>query len=235
MKTIHIAIAALLVLVAAALAGVGRPEVAGGASDEPRDGITVTGTGRVSAVPDEAEFSFGITTKERTAREALTANSAQMRKLIAGLKAAGVLERDIKTQDISVGATYEGDGKDGGYWARNSLSVRITDLERAPTILDAASRAGANEVYGPSMGRSDRDDLEARALKNAVANARKRAETLAEAAGVSLGEVTAMSEQSQAGGPEWAPLERAASEASAPIEPGRQEITASVTVTFAIG
>jgi uncharacterized protein len=235
MKTIHIAIAALLVFGVAALAGIGRPEPAGGASDQSKAGITVTGTGHVQTIPDEAEFSVGVTTKGQTAREALAANSARMRELIEALKGAGVAERDMQTQDVSVGANYEVDGKEGGYSARNSLSVRITDLDRAGAILDAASRAGANEGYGPSLSRSDREGLEARALKDAVANARKRAEALADAAGVSLGDVTAISEQSLPDGPVFAMAERAAADSKVPIEPGREEITASVTVTFAIG
>jgi uncharacterized protein len=235
MKTIHIAIAALLVFGVAALAGIGRPEPAGGASDELKDGITVTGTGHVQTIPDEAEFSVGVTTKGQTAREALAANSARMRALIEALKGAGVADRDVQTQDVSVSANYEANGKEGGYSARNSLSVRITELDRAGAILDAASRAGANEVYGPSLSQSDREGLEARALKDAVANARKRAEALADAAGVSLGDVTAISEQSQPDGPVFAMAERAAADSKVPIEPGREEITASVTVTFAIG
>jgi uncharacterized protein len=235
MKTIHIAIAALLVFGAAALAGIGRPESAGGASDEPKDGITVTGTGHVHAVPDEAEFSLGVTTKGQTAQEALAANSTRMRALIEALKGAGVADRDMQTRDVSVGANYEADGKEGGYSARNSLSVKITELDGAGAVLDAASRAGANEIYGPSLTRSDREGLEARALKDAVANARKRAEALADSAGVSLGDVTAISEQSQPHGPVWAMAERAAADSKVPIEPGREEITASVTVTFAVG
>jgi uncharacterized protein len=235
MKTIHIAIAALLVFGVAALAGIGRPEPAGGASDGPSDGITVMGTGSVSAIPNEAQFSLGVTTKGQTAREALAANSARMRELIDALKATGVAERDIKTQDVSVGAAYEADSKDGGYWARNSLSVRVTDLSRAPQILDAASRAGANEVYGPSLSRSDRESLESTALKRAVANARARAEVLADAAGVSLGDVTAIADSSASEGQPYQVMAARAADSGVPIEPGREEITASVTVTFAIG
>ena len=234
MRTIHIAIAALLVFGVAALAGIGRPEAAGGAGDGPSDGITVTGTGSVSAVPNEAQFSLGVTTKGQTAREALAANSAQMRELIDAVKAAGVPERDIKTQDVSVGAGYEADGKEAGYWARNSLSVRITDLERAPAILDAASRAGANEVYGPSLSRSDRETLESTALKRAVANARARAEVLADAAGVSLGDVTAIAESTTPEGRPYELMAARSADSKMPIEPGREEISASVTVTFAI-
>jgi uncharacterized protein len=235
MTTIRIAAAALLVLAAAALAGVGRPESAGGASEESSDGITVTGVGHVDAVPDEAEFSLGVTTKGQTAREALAANSAQMRRLIAALKAAGIDERDIKTQDVSVGANYDDDTTADGYSAYNSVSVLIRDLNRAGAVLEAASKAGANQVYGPSLSRSDRESLEAKALENAMANARKRADTLARAGGVGLGRVTAIVETAESGGYElYAARSATADDSEVPIERGTEEIQASVTVTFAI-
>ena len=103
MKAIRIAIAALLVLAAAALVGIGRPEAASGASDTPQEGITVTGTGQVSSVPNEAEFSLGVSTTGTTARSALASNSEQMQRVIDALRAAGVARADIKTQDVSVG------------------------------------------------------------------------------------------------------------------------------------
>jgi uncharacterized protein len=235
MKTIRIALAALLVLAVAALAGIGRPEAAGGASDdEEREGITITGVGHVDTVPDEAEFSLGITTNGRTAREALTANSTRMRRLIAALKAAGVDERDIKTQNVSVGPDYREGPESSGFSAQNSVSVTIHDLDRAGAVLEAASQAGANNVYGPSLSRSDRESLEAKALENAVKNARKRAEALAAAAEVRLGRVTAIVESDGGGGfePYMARAEDSVSEV--PIEKGTEEIQASVTVTFAI-
>jgi uncharacterized protein len=235
MTTIRIALAALLVLAAAALAGIGRPEAAGGASDEQRDGITVTGVGHVDSVPDQAEFSLGVTTKGRTAREALAANSDRMRRLIAALKDAGVSERDLKTQNVSIGPNYDGDDGPSGYSASNSVSALIRDLDRAGAVLEAASRAGANNVYGPSLTRANREALEADALEKAVENARRRAETLARAADVRLGQVTAIVESVDRGGYELF-AERAAAESATdvPIEKGTEEIAASVTVTFAI-
>jgi uncharacterized protein YggE len=236
MKTIRIAALALLVLAAAAVAGIGRPEAAGGADDEAREGITVTGIGRVESVPDEAEFSLGVTTNGGTAREALAANSERMRKVLAAVESAGVAGRDIKTQNVSVGPDYDVEGKSAaGYTARNSVSVRIRSLDRAGAVLDAASRAGANEVYGPMLTRSNREGFEAKALEDAVANARRRAEALADAAGVRLGPVTAIVE-GFSGGPEpmLAMRAKADATASAPIEPGTEEVQASVTVTFAI-
>lgn len=235
MTTIRIALAALLVLAAAALAGIGRPEAAGGASGEQREGITVTGVGHVDSVPDEAEFSLGITTKGGTAREALAANSDRMRRLIAALKAIGVAERDIKTQDVSIGPNYDGEAGPSGYSASNTVSVRIRDIDRAGAVLEAASQAGANNVYGPSLTRANREALEAQALEKAVENARKRAETLARAADVSLGRVTAIVETVDGGGYELFSARRAAGpESDVPIEKGTEEIAASVTVTFGI-
>lgn len=236
MKIIRIAAAALLVLAVAALAGIGVPETAGGASDDAREGITVTGVGHVDAVPDEAQFSLGITTKGQTAREALTANSARMQRLIAAVRGAGVDERDIKTQDVSVGPNYDGGPeKTDGYTATNSVSVRIRELDRAGAVLEAASRAGANQVYGPALTREDRDGLEQKALERAVANARKRADTLARAAGVDVGRVAAIVESVQQGG-FYAESRAAMDTASAevPIEKGTEEIQATVTVTFSI-
>jgi uncharacterized protein len=232
MKTFRIVIAALIVLALAAFSGVGRPEAAQSAGDDAPEGITVTGVGRVNTVPDEAEFSLGITTKGRSARGALSANSERMRALIDALKAAGVAERDIQTQDVSVGSHYDETGRPEDFVASNTVAILIRDLDRAGTVLDAATRAGANNVYGPSLTRSNREGLETKALEDAVANARKRAETLAEAAGVDLGAVTGITETA----PEvYDGAFRALDASSAPpIERGTQEIQASVTVTFAI-
>jgi uncharacterized protein YggE len=234
MKTLRIAIAALVVLAIAALSGIGRPEAAESASEDARGGITVTGVGRVNTVPDEAEFSLGITTEGRTAGGALAANSERMRKLIEALKAAGVAERDIQTRDVSVGSDYDQTGRSDDFVASNTVSILIRDLDRAGGVLDAAAQAGANNIYGPSLTRSNREGLEARALEDAVANARKRAVALANAAGIELGAVTAINE---AGAAMPAPMELRAMDAAAsspPIEKGTQEIQATVTVTFAI-
>lgn len=234
MKTLRIAIAALLVLVVAALAGIGRPETAESAGEAAREGITVNGVGRVSTVPDEAEFSLGVTTEGTTARRALAANSERMRALIGALKAAGVADRDIQTRDVSVGSDWDADGRSDDFVASNTVSVLIRDLDRAGSVLDAATRAGATNVYGPSLTRANRDDLEAKALEDALANARKRAEALAAAAGVRLGAVTAISETGAAipGPMEFRALDAAAT--APPIEKGTQEIQATVSVTFAI-
>jgi uncharacterized protein YggE len=234
MKPLRIALLVALGAAVVAFAGVGRPESAGSA-EKSVGGITVTGVGTTTAVPDEAAFTIGVQTEGSTAREALAANSEKMRRVINAIRSAGVAKDDIKTQDVSVSANYVHEGRIDGYSARNSVLVTIHDLSKAGAVLDAASNAGANEVYGPMLSRSDEDELQAKALGEAVSNARKKAEALADAAGVRLGRVTAMTE-GFAGGPQ--PYYEGAArldKADAPIEPGTQDTQATVTVTFAIG
>jgi uncharacterized protein YggE len=113
MKMLRIAILVVLAAAVVAFAGVGRPESAGGA-EKPSGGITVTGVGTITSVPDEASFTIGVQTKGSTAREALTANSEQMRRVIDALKSAGVAKSDIKTQDVSVSANYADEGRIDG-------------------------------------------------------------------------------------------------------------------------
>jgi len=235
MKPIRIA---ALVLVGAAVvvfAGVGHPESAGGVPAKPAGGITVTGTGTVKAVPDEAQFSLGVQSEGQTAREALAANSERMSRVLAAVRAAGVAKGDIQTQDVSISPSYEDKGQITGYTARNSVSVRIRDLAEAGAVLDAATNAGANEVYGPTLDRSDREEQQAKALRSAVDNARSKAEALADAADVRLGEVTAISEGFEGGPETYYGRAKLMADSAVPIEPGQQDIQATVTVTFAIG
>jgi uncharacterized protein len=234
MKPLRIAALVAVAAAVVAFAGVGRPESAGGA-EKPVGGITVTGVGTITSVPDEAAFTIGAQTQGSTAREALNANSEQMRRVIDAVKAVGVDKSDIKTQDVSVSANYVDEGRIDSYSARNSVLVTIRNLSKAGSILDAASNAGANEVYGPTLSRSDEEKLQEKALSSAVDDARAKAEVLADAAGVQLGRVTAITE-GFAGGPQpYYAAERALAKDAAPIEPGTQDSQATVTVTFAIG
>ena len=236
MKIIKITIAALLVLAVAALAGVGRPEAAGGASEDANEGITVTGSGDVNATPDRADLSFGVQSEGSTAAQALAANSADSQRLIGALKEAGVQAKDLKTEHLDVSPRYDVEkvGDSRGYSASSSVSVRSQPLDRAARLSDVAVRAGADSVSGPSLSVADQDAQYRRALERAFDDARAKAEGLAVAAGVSLGEVTAIVEGGQPRDfPIYATAERAL-DAKTPIEPGSEAITASVTVTFAI-
>jgi len=233
MKTISALILAAGLLAAAALAGVGRPEPAVSAAPDAEQGITVIGTGVVTSVPDRADFSFGVTSEGRTAAAALAANAAEMRRVIAAIRAAGVAADDVQTQQISLSPRYTDEGESiVGYTASNTVSARIRDLGRAGAVIDAAVEAGANQVFGPSLTRSDSNELYRTALRAAYANARAKAQALAAAAGITLGRAVDMVES---GGPMPMPAAESARLTDTPIEPGTQEIQATVTVTFATG
>jgi uncharacterized protein YggE len=232
MKTRILPFAGLLVLTAV-LVAVALPGAATSAAAEPA-GITVQGTASVASVPDRAQLTFGVESQGETARAALAANAAEMRRLIAALKSAGAI--DLKTQYVSLSPRYNERSQAQGFTASNSVSATVTDIGRAGAVIDAAVAAGANQVYGPSLSRGDQTALYRQALKTAVDNARATAQALAAAAGLSLGRVTAIVEGG--GGPQPLPFAGAAAdkamESSTPIEPGTQEVTATVSVTFSV-
>jgi uncharacterized protein YggE len=228
----RIALAAALVLVAAALAGVLRPEGAGAVDPATTaDTVTVTGTGIVTAVPDRAQISAGVETRAPTARGALQANAAAMEKVLGALEARG--GKNVTTQTVSLSTASDEQGRPNGFVAANVASAETT-LAGAGALIDAAVAAGANTVYGPSLSRSDADALYRQALAKAVTDAKDRAALLARAAGRSLGRVTAIVESGASDSPIFAKAE-AARDASTPIVSGAQETIATVSVTYELG
>jgi len=226
----HILFGALVVAAASLIAGASEPLVAH--AEDPQPGtISVSGTGSVTTVPDTATVSFGVVTQAATASQALTANSAAAERMIAAVKGAGIDAKDVRTDIVSLSPRYSDQGDQiVGYTASNSVSARIRELARAGAVIDAAVGAGANSVSGPSLERSDVEGLYRQALRNAVADARTKAEALAAASGLTLGPVSSVSEGSQSP----IPLAAAGKDAAGavPIEPGTQDVMATVTVVF---
>jgi uncharacterized protein len=217
----------------------GRQEFAqqaaqGGATAVTPEGITVVGTGSATAAPDVAEWSFGVRSEAESAKNALATNAAAARRVIRALRSAGVRRDSIRTEQVSLWTQTDDNGRHVvGYTATNSVHVTVR-IARAGAIVDAAVRAGANEVSGPTMIVSDTDAQYTQALDVAFDDARRHAEAIAAKAGVSLGPPLAIVESGGIEGPVIAERAVLDAAASAPIEPGKQEITAMLTVTFAI-
>lgn len=230
MKTRLLLSAAPLVL-ALTVAAATLPGSASSAAADP-GGITVIGTASVESVPDRAELSFGVESQGASAKAALAANAAEMRKVIAAVKAAG--GTGVKTQSVSLSARYNEKNEVQGFSAANTVSATINDVARAGALIDAAVAAGANQVYGPSLSSGDVTALYRKALAVAVANARASAQVLAAAANVSLGRVTAIVEAGGAPSPLPYAASKAQDLASTPVEPGTQQTTATVSVTFSV-
>jgi uncharacterized protein YggE len=224
--------AAALVLVVAALAGVGRPEAARGDTGTP-DTVTTVGHGVVTVAPDRATVSAGVHTQAATASAALAENAARMNAVVAALKTAG--GEDLQTQEVSLYPQSDDTGKVTGYTADDSVAAEI-DVAKAGALVDAAVEAGANTVNGPALSVSDQDARYRDALKKAVEDARAKAQALAEAGGFGVGPVSVVSEESDASQPVFreSAVAAKAADAPTPIEAGTQEIAADVTVTFRI-
>ena len=223
---------AALLLVASALAGVAQPRAGRAAATPASKTVTVTGNGTVTTVPDRASFDFTVDSRAATAKAALAQNADAAAAMIAALKNAGVAAGVLQTGQVSLDTQMSQDGTQViGYTASNTVSA-ATAIAKAGSLVDAAVGAGATGVNGPNLSRSDSDALYRDALKSAVADAGKKAQALADAAGLTLGGVETMSEGS--GVPVPLPAGKADFAAGTPIEPGTQDIQASVTVTYSL-
>jgi uncharacterized protein len=221
-----------VLLAAAAIAGVAQPRLGRSATASSGTSITVTGNGTVNATPDRASFDFGVTTQAPTASAALNRNSDQARAIVASLVKTGVDAKDIQTTDVSLWPQTRANGTEiVGYTASNSVNV-TAPLARAGGVVDAAVGAGANNVDGPNLDTSDKSSLYDEALKQALAEAKGKADAIAAAAGIDITGVEKVTEGGQATPvPYFAQARPAATGVS--IEPGTQQIQASVTVTYA--
>lgn len=233
MKRFPLALTAAIVALVAivALAGVGRPAAAHGDTGAIADSVTTIGHGVVTVAPDEATVTAGVHTQAATAAEALSQNSARMNDVIAALKSHG--GKDLQTQQVSLYPQSKEDGTITGYTADNSVSAS-SPIAGAGALIDAAVGAGANTVSGPTLSVSNQDARYRDALKKAVEDARAKALALADAGGFGIGPVSTVVEQTtSAPQPIFAAAAKDAA-ASTPIEPGTQDVTADVTVTFSI-
>jgi len=234
MKAVGIVLLGLGALVALAFAGIGVPEGAEGVAVTEGKRITVSGIGRVKIRPDRAELVFGVETQARTAQEALEANSTQMQRLLAALRAAGIAEADLQTAFVSVSPRYaEEKSTSAGFSASNSVRAEIRRLDSAGAIIDAAVEAGANLVSGPTFSRFEQADAERAALEAAIAHARTKAETVAKEAGLTLGDVMQIVEEGASSPPVPYAALAEDSRSATPIEPGMSDVHAGVSVTFA--
>jgi uncharacterized protein len=175
-----------------------------------------------------------VTTNRATAADALSSNSSQAGAIIDALKKAGVASAAIQTTQVSLWPQTSDDGnRITGYEASNSVQAKAP-IGRSGALVDAAVRAGANNVDGPNLDTADKASLYAQALKQALGSAKGKAQAIAEAAGLTLGSVLRVHEGGNA-----APLpmfaEAQAAGPSVPIEAGTQQIQASVTVTYSAG
>jgi uncharacterized protein YggE len=199
--------------------------------------ISVSGEASVSVPPDLAQIDGGVTTEAKTAREASEANNTTMGKVLLALKGAGIEEKDFQTSRLSLQPQYapnrNGPNAIVGYQASNRVTIKLRDVTKVAGIIDTLVAAGANNIGGINFMVSSASKLLDDAREQAIADARRKAEIYARAAGVTLGSPVSISEES-APGP--APFRKMAAgvAASAPVAQGEETLQVTVSVVWAI-
>lgn len=208
--------------------------------------LSLNAEGRSFRKPDLAVFNAGVTSQGKTAAAALSANSADMNRVIAALKAAGIADRDIQTSNLSLNPLYappvvrpDGRVEDQpqriiGYQVNNQVTVRQRKLADFGKVLDTLVSVGANQVNGPSFELDDSDAAMDEARTAAMTKARQRAELYARAAGLKVKRIISISEGGGYSPPMPMLYAKAAMADSAPtpVAAGEVGLTATVSVQF---
>lgn len=224
-------IAAALLLPQAAFAQDGRHQ-------SPR--VVVVGQGEAALAPDMAVVTLSVMREAESARAALDDNNSAVAAVVAAMKEDGIEPRDLQTAGLQINPRYvypqngAGEPRIVGYQVTNTLTVRVRDIARVGQIIDRSVTLGVNQGGSISFVNDDPGAAVAEARKRAVRDAVERARTLAEAAGVELGAIIEMSEQSSE--PPVTIAAKAvrmdAAPESVPIEAGENTYRVQVNVTF---
>ena len=204
--------------------------------------LTISGAGKVTLKPDIATINVGVHTEKPGAAEAVTENNANTQKLIDALKASGVDQKDIQTMNYSIwqNTQYSPDGKPSStnYAVDNTVYLTVRNLSQLGDLLDTAVKAGANNINGIQFDVADKTSALSAARAEAVKNAKQQAEELATAAGVTLGAVQSIQYTDNSPSPismgKGMDGNAMAANVAVPINPGRLDITVSVSMSFEI-
>ncbi len=225
--------------VAALAAATTLPALADDIARQDTPAITVSGEASVTAPPDLAQIDAGVASDAKTAREAAEANNAAMAKVLQALKSAGIADKDYQTSRLSIQPQYAqnrpGQPAVTGYRASNRVTIKVHDVAKVASVIDTLVGAGANDVGNIYFSVAEPSKLLDQAREKAVADARRKAEIYAKAAGVTLGQPLNIAED---GAP--APVFRAKTFAApmaatpTPVAQGEETLSITVNVTWAI-
>lgn len=199
--------------------------------------VVASGEAVVKRAPDRAWVTIAAESRAKTPAAAQQQNAAAMSAVMAQLKGAGIPAEAIQTRAIDLQPEFdyhEGRQTLRGYVARNSVEVRVDQLEKLGGVIDAAVGSGASRVGGVRFDLRDRESAEREALKLAVADARERAAAAASGAGLQIARVLRIEEHREMSGPPQPMMTMRAEMAqgqTTPVAPGEIEITARVTLT----
>lgn len=205
------------------------------------DVFSVTGEGRAVVKPDIAYVNAGVEANGATVKQVQTQINATINKVTAALKSLGIEEKDIKTTNYSIHPSYDWSGgrqRITGYRASTTLEIKVRDIDKVNEVIDQSAANGANNVGNVSFDVDDKSQAEDEARKEAVAEAKRKAEQAARIAGFKLGKIINYSENK---GRYPMPIalddsvsfrEAAGAEKTTEVQPGSSEITVTVTLSY---
>jgi uncharacterized protein len=200
--------------------------------------LSVSASVQTGAYPDMATIRAGVLTEAETAVDAVERNSSIMKKVFRSLEQAGIANKDVSTSDFEVNPKYrERDNQTPklvGYTVSNIVTVRVRALDTLGATLDRMVDAGVNQVNGIDFIVSKADELLDEARKSAVADARRKAEIYAAAAGVELGSVVSINEGGHSGGFASKNRVQSGNNNSVSIAIGQQTLDVQVSVVWAL-
>lgn len=208
--------------------------------------LAVVGVGRVDATPDTATVDLGIVVNDAdTIEEATTEINRVNNAIVAGVQALGIQKEDVKTSNYSIVPNYDysrgGNGVITGYNGNTTVTVKVADTAKLPQVIEAGTRAGANQVMGTNYTIQEPEKFQEQARQKAIENAKEEAQKLANELGIRLGKVVNIVESSGGSGPVPMFYEKSAvaldarGGTNAPVpdlQPGTQTITSTVTLYF---
>ena len=239
--------AALLTLLALPLAAQ-APRPAGGPPMDPVPTLIVSGSGTARVAPDEAHVRLGVLAQAPTARAVQDQVNRVAGAVLEAVRKLGIPAEGIQTSGLSLNPLYSqvvtkaGENQPPritGYQANNTVTIRVGDLAKTGPVIDAGLGAGANSLDGVDFGLRNDEAARAQALADAARTARAKAETLAKALGVRLGEILEVAEGGVSITPPPSPRYgmarmEAASMAPTPVSAGQVGVEASVTLRYRI-
>lgn len=204
--------------------------------------FSVDGQGSASDVPDEATISFGVTKNSSSVSDAQNQTNNSINAILEKLRQLGISDKDLKTTNYSVNPNYnfEGTQKITGYNVTQNIELKLKDIKNANKAIDTITGSGANLVgqiqFGFSQGAKEK--LEEKARKEAVGNAKQKAQSIAKVTGVRLGKIINIQESSDNFPvPMALDVSRKTEEGTAQtteITPGENSIKINITLTYEI-
>lgn len=204
--------------------------------------ISVTGTGEIRVSADTAVINLGVSSQDTDVLKAQQQVNTSIAAIRKALMAQGVKEENITTDFMNIYAMYDYQNDQerlAAYNANTTLAIKVNDMDMVGSLIDVAFAAGANTLNGISFSASDTEDAKAEAMKKAVADARQKADILAEAAGLRITGIDSINEggvysyENNIGNVYGKGMGVEASEdAGTVVNAAKLVVSASVTITF---